>query len=276
MGLLLFVPKVHGQSGWVRGEEGSYTQITVSAFSSNNFYSVEGELDDQGPTYQQFGLQYYGEYGLNKHLTATVDFPVLLINRFSNTTTVAGTGGMRLGLKGRLLKQFPLAAQLELDIPTNGGNNIATTLEANDQGMIEQVNLPTSDGEFNLWATLAASQSLPNGKTYGSMFASLNVRTQGFSPQMKLGVELGHLFADRVYLIGKLQLQDQLTDSDENRDSFLFGEGTTFTYYNLSTFVKISDHARIVASVANFNDWLVARRNLYGGATYLVGVAFEY
>lgn len=274
--LIGFAAPLFGQSGWARPDGGSYTQATFSVFSSNDFYSGEGIFSEESNTFQQYSLQYYGEYGLSDQFTLTVDVPVLMFNRFSNTETTAGVGGLRLGLKSQLLKKFPLSAQVELDIPTNNGLSEVNTTVPNDMGEFEVVNIPTSDGEFNVWTTLAASQSLPDGKTYGSIFSSINFRTQGLSNQLRAGAEIGHLFADKVYLIGKLQIQDRLSNSGTPVESFLFGEGTTFTYYSITSFIRTGPHARIVASMANFSDWLVDRRNLFGGFTYQLGIAWEY
>ncbi|MEO0471037.1 MAG: hypothetical protein AAF206_15525 [Bacteroidota bacterium] len=264
------------QNGWVRKANSFYTQLSVSTFRSNEYYSTEGVLFNGGSTFNSRGLLFYGEYGLNDRFTAVLDLPVLVLHNFNTTETVAGLGNAKLGLKYGLLKSFPLSLAVDVEIPTDNGINFATTKEPNGIGEFEQINLATSDGELNVWTTLAASQSTKNGKTYASVFGSFNFRTKSFSHQFQSGLEAGHLFFDKLYLIGKLKIQGRLTENPGQSASFLFGEGTTFTSYGLTTMYKLDAHLRLIASYSDFTDLISSKRNIYDGATISVGVALEY
>lgn len=263
------------QSGWTRTKQGFYLQASAATFSSNEYYSTSGQLFDQGSTFRTRNLLIYGEYGLSDRLTALLNVPVLQLNSFNTTETVAGIGNIRLGGKYRVLKDIPLALQIELDIPTNDGTNFANTKEPNGIGIIEQINLPTSDGEFNVWSTLAFSQSSNNGKTFGSLFASTNFRTQGYSHQWQAGLEIGHLFFDQLYLIGKAKVQDDFTDTPRRGGSFLYGEGTTFTEAGITGMYKLNNSWRLVASYSSNSGLLIDQRNSYQAATFSLGVAYE-
>lgn len=263
------------QNGWTRTKQSVYLQASAATFSSNEYYSTAGLLFDQGSTFRTHHLSLYGEYGLSDRLTALLNVPVLQLNSFNTTETVAGIGNVRLGGKYRLLKHTPLALQIELDIPTNDGTNFANAKEPNDIGIIEQINLPTSDGEFNIWSTLVFSQSSKSGKTFGSVYASTNFRTQGYSHQWQAGLELGHLFFDQLYLIGKLKVQDDFTDNPRSVGSFLYGEGTTFTEMGLTAMYKLNNFWRLVASYSLNSGILIDQRNSYQGATFSLGVAYE-
>ncbi|MEZ4884080.1 MAG: hypothetical protein R3E32_05010 [Chitinophagales bacterium] len=269
--------EVQAQNGWTRKAKGLYAQAAISTFSSNNYYNTDGELFNAGSTFQSRGLLLYGEYGLTDRFTAMLDLPLLMLNSFNTTETVAGIGNAKLGLKYRLLKNIPISLQVDFEVPTDDGIKLSNAKEPNSLGMIDQINLPTSDGEFNVWTTLAASQSTSNGKTFGSVYTSLNLRTESFSNQLQVGLELGHLFFDKLYLIGKVKIQDKLSsDSGSPSASFLYGEGTTFTSYGLTTMYKLDKHLNLVASFSDFTDVIVKRRNIYDGTTFSVGVALEY
>lgn len=265
-----------GQNGWARESKAFYLQSAFTTFSSNEYYSTEGQLFDSGNTFSSSGFLLYGEYGISNRFTAMLDVPLIMLNRFSNTNLVSGVGDVKLGLKYQLIKSFPLALQVDFSIPTDDGVKLSSAKEPNSIGIIEQINLPTSDGEFNVWTTLAISQSTPNGKTFGSLFGSVNFRTESFSHQLQVGLEVGHLFFDKLFLIGKLKIQDKLASDSTQGGSFLYGEGTTFTTVGLTAIYQLNTNWRIVASVSDYNEWIISRRNIYDGLTFALGVAIEY
>jgi len=273
---LLSFFSVNGQNGWVKNKKSFYAQATFSTFSSSDYYSTTGDLFDSGSTYKSRGISLYGEYGITDRFTAVLNMPALISNRFSSTETVSGIGSIQLGLKYSLLKSFPLAITVDFDIPTDDGKNFATSKEPNSLGMFDQVNLPTSDGEFNVWTTLAASQSYLDGKLFGSIYGGVNFRTEDFSNQWKSGIEVGYLFFDKFYLIGKLNVQGKFEASDIVVASFLYGEGTTFTAFGFTGMYNINEHLKVIAAYSDFSDFIVSRRNVYSGATVSLGVALEY
>lgn len=269
--------QLHAQSGWTRGAKGLYVQASAVHFSSNNYYNTAGVLSTQGSTFNSSGLLLYGEYGISNRFTAILDVPLVRLNSFSTTETVSGIGNIQLGLKYKLLKNFPLSFQIALDIPSNDGVNIAKAKKANDFGLVEEINIPVSDGEFNVWTTLAASRSFGKGKTYASLYSSVNFRTESFSNQFHLGAELGHLFFNKLYLIGELKIQEKLGSENSNPTaSFLYGEGTTFTSFGLTTVFNATSHLKLVANYSDYSGFLVKRKNIYDGGTFSIGLALEY
>jgi len=265
------------QSGWTRNSKGFYGQISASTFSSNNYYTTEGNLSDQGSTFNTNNISLYSEYGITDRLTTILNAPVIVLNSFSTTETVSGIGSIKLGFKYKIFKDIPVAVQVDFDIPTNDGNNFATAKEPDDFGQINTINLPTSDGEFNIWTNIIGSHSFPNGKTYGSLYSGINFRTNSFSNQFQAGAEIGHLFADKFYLIGKLKIQEQLATNENSgqNSSFLYGEGTTFTAFGLNGVYKVNNTYSIVAAYSDFGGFLVKRKNIYDGATFSLGLSLE-
>ncbi|SIQ34724.1 hypothetical protein [Maribacter ulvicola] len=272
-----FALYTQAQSGWTREAKGFYLQASAAHFSSSNYYTTEGRLADQGSIFNTNALLIYGEYGISDRFTAIVDLPLVRLNSFNTTETIGGVGNIQLGVKYKLLKSFPLSLQVALDIPTNDGSNFAQSKSPNAFGELDEINLPVSDGEFNVWTTLAASHSFKNGKTYASAFSSVNFRTEDFSNQFQAGVELGHLLFDKLYLIGKLKIQERLSsENNVESGSFLFGEGTTFTNYGITSMYKVTNHFNVVAQYSDYAGFLVERKNIYDGGTFSLGVSFEY
>ncbi|WP_024481586.1 hypothetical protein [Cellulophaga baltica] len=278
--LMLFILtfKINAQSGWTREAKGFYGQVTASTFSSHDYYTTEGNLSDEGSTFNSHSIALYGEYGITDRFTSILSVPALVLNNFSTTETVTGIGSIKLGFKYKILKESPFAIQVDFDIPTNDGVNFATAKEPDDFGQINTINLPTSDGEFNVWTNLIASHSFPNGKTYGSIYSGVNFRTESFSNQFQAGAELGHLFIDKFYLIGKLKILEKLSSNNINNQSgsFLYGEGTTYTSFAFNGVYKLNNTYSLVAEYSDYTDLLVNRKNIYDGATFALGISVEF
>lgn len=276
--LLLSISAQQGiaQSGWTRSAKSLYVQGTASYFSSNEYYGTDGTLFDQGSTFQNGTFQLYGEYGLFPQLTAMANISSIKVNRFSSTESVVGLGDVQLGLKYQISKKIPIAISVMADIPTNNGISFARAKEANAFGTFDQINLPTSDGEFNVWTGLAFSNSFAEGKAYASIYGQVNWRTQSFSNQLQLGGELGYQFWDKLYLIGKVSIQEKFSKAQDSGASFLYGEGTTFTSLGISAMYSVGKHIHLVAGITDYNSLLSTQRNIYDGHTFSLGVALEY
>ena len=264
-----------GQNGWTQDKGKYYTQANIAHFSSNKFYGTEGNLFDGGSDFKSTALHVYGEYGISSRLTSTLNLP-FIFHRFSTTETVSSLGSIDLGLKYRLLKNFPLSIQADFSIPTTDGIQFAQSKVANQLGTFDEINLPTSDGEFNIWTTLAASKSTQNGNTFFGLFGAVNFRTESFSNQLKIGGEVGHLFFDKLYLIGKVNILDRIGDGESSGTaSFLFGEGTSYTSFNFTTMFKLNERLMLLGSLSNVSGTFVKRRNVYSGTSFSIGVALK-
>ncbi len=90
--LLLLQINVFGQSGWTREKGGLFVHASVNTFSSNDFYSVTGNLANQGDRFQSQALTIYGEYGITNRITGLINMPLYKSSRFSGTDRVGGIG----------------------------------------------------------------------------------------------------------------------------------------------------------------------------------------
>ena len=275
--LLLIQISSFAQSGWVRNKGGYFVQGSVSAFSSDKYYNVNGELQSSaaGTNFNTYAFKLYGEYGITNRLTGLLNLPLIKSNGLSTTENVYGVGDLRIGAKYQITKSIPFSFSVEAEIPTGKGENLATHKKANDLGIREQINLPTTDGEFNVWSTLALSSSTKSGKYYGSIFTSLNLRTEGLSHQLKSGVEIGSFWFDKLWVIGKLNFQESLSN-DPEPVPFLYGEGSEFTTYAFTAIYKLNQHFDLTAEYADYAGFITSQKNIYDGASFSIGLALEY
>lgn len=263
------------QSGWTKNKGDWYLQTDASFFSSNRYYSADGELNT-GNTFYSYSLKSYAEYGLNDRFTAVLNWPLLKLQHFSVTQTAAGLGDLQMGFKYALLKKLPVAIGISAEIPMDDGQLFAQAKEVNELGIRERINLPASDGEWNFRSYLAVSQSFAGGHTYGSLSGGINLRTRGYTHQWEAGAEVGQFLWQRLWLIGKLKWQNRFGDTINRSVSFLYGEGTTYTAYNFTLLYHLSEHWRLAANYQDYSDLLTPKRNIYDGSSFSLGLAWEY
>jgi hypothetical protein len=265
----LHVGPVQAYSGFTRSQGGLYTKLTYGTFTSNDFYDLEGNLNNRGEDFTQRSVALYVEYGVLDSLDLVVEMPLVRMNSFSNSGTAVGIGDLRLTAKyGVEVAGFRIAAMLSPEIPT--GDSGATVKTETGLNLL----LPTGDGEFNLWSRLALSRSFPSIHAYVNLDFGYNLRTDGFSDQIAFGAEAGYKLLDYLWLSG--HFRGQLVPSDELRPSggFIFGEGTEF----LSAGAGIAVPLPYTPLSITF-DWdqiFAAQKNIYGGATFLFGFSGEF
>jgi hypothetical protein len=272
--LFFVVQEVDGQSGWTKSKGEGFFQTSFSTFNSKDYFTLEGEKLLTNSFHQQ-SIVFYGEYGVTDKFTVIANLPLQNFNGFETTETVSGLGDLRLEFKHSLLKKFlPLAISVAPEIPTGRANNFANSI-VND---FERINLPSGDGEFNVWTTLATSFALGDFPFYGSLFGSYNYRTQydgiSFSDQMAVGVEFGYKFFDKVWVNARL---NGLTSVDEITEvtDFVRGDGTEYTSYSIGASVPVYKEFHLNLNYRNFNDLLFQRKNIYSGGVFTLGIYYN-
>lgn len=274
LALVFVVQEVSGQSGWTKSEGEGFFQTSFYTFSSKDYFTLDGEKLVTNRFHQQ-SIVLYGEYGITDKFTIIGNLPLQNFNGFETTETVSGLGDLRLEFKHALLKKyFPLAISVAPEIPTGRANNFANST-VND---FERINLPSGDGEFNVWTTLATSFALGDFPFYGSLFGSYNYRTQydgiSFSDQIAVGVELGYKIADKVWVNARL---NGLTSVDEITEvtDFVRGDGTEYTSYTFGASVPIHKEIHLSLTYRNYNDFLFQRKNIYSGGVFGFGIYYN-
>lgn len=272
--LFLFAFNAQSQSGWTRKKNTYFIKTSLTIFSSDAYYNLDG-IKLTTTQFNQQSVALYGEYGISDKLTAIVHFPMLKLNSYDNTETASGIGDLKIELKYALLrKNIPLTLAVAPEFPTGSKNNYAQ----NKLSAIDQINLPTGDGEFNVWTTLAASHSFYPVPAYVNLSTAYNYRTQynGFSfrDQIKFTFEVGYKLLDKVWFNGTVSAQSSVGKSTGATD-FIRGEGTEFTAFGLGTAYEFVKHWSVSLQVWGYSDLILNRKNIYSAPTYSIGVFYE-
>lgn len=271
MGGLLF--SANAQSGWTKPKNEAFFKLSYFYFQADEYHTLSG-VERQTNTFrhQQVGL--YGEYGLTDRLTAVVDWPMIKWQGFEMTETVAGTGDLKLGLKYALVKKIPISLTILPELPIAQANKFA----ANNNPDFGDINLPTGDGEFNVYSTLAISTSLSPLPAYINIFVTHNFRTTyediSLSDQLMEGLELGYNPFNNLWLKAGIKMQQSLSDGNEGV-SFVRGEGTEFSSYYAGAYYGIKDGWGIDLTYINYMDAFQESRNIYQGPIASLGLVYE-
>jgi hypothetical protein len=273
--LSIFCQESKAQSGWTRAKKTYFAKVAYNFFQSSNYYNLEGEKMSTA-RFRQQAITFYGEYGITDNLTVIANFPIVKSNGFETTETVYGIGDLKLEFKYALLKKknIPLTISIAPEFPTGSRDNYAQ----NKINSFERINLPTGDGEFNVWTTLAGSVSFYPVNAYLSGHLAYNYRTSykdyDFRDQFKFGLEAGYKLADVVWINALLQAQQSLGQQAGMTD-FVRGDGTAFTAFGLGAAYEIVDHWSISALYWNYADLVIDRKNIYSDPTWSIGVFYE-
>ncbi|MEM6261519.1 MAG: hypothetical protein AAGI38_03350 [Bacteroidota bacterium] len=263
------------QNGWVRDKGGFYAQLSYNYFNSDRFFNISGEEQFGANSFIQHSVGFYGEYGVTDRFDIIADVPLFRANRFETTETATGIGDLQLQLKyGILTGSVPVAIIVAPEFPTAQANNLVENREIPG----DVANLPTGDGEFNLWTTAVASHGLESIPLYGVLHAGYNFRTQydglEFRDQYRIGIEVGYTIKEKLILIGRLMALQTIGD-DQTTNSFIRTDGTGFTSYSYGLFYKATDNLRLIAFAQNYLGGPIERRNVYQAPFLTFGVAWE-
>ena len=271
--LNLLAASTFAQSGWTRRKNTYFAKLAYSYFQSSNYYNPSGEKMTTS-LFRQQSVTFYGEYGVTDRFTVILHAPLFKANGYETTNTVYGIGDLKAEFKYRLLKNIPLALSIAPEFPTGSRNNYATN-KLNSQ---DQINLPTGDGEFNVWTTLAGSASFHPVPAYVSFSVAFNYRTRyediNFRNQLKYAAEAGYKIANTVWVNATLAAQQSLGEQSGVTD-FVRGDGTEFTALSLGAAYEFRSHWSVTAQVWSYNDIIFSRRNIYSAPTYSIGFYYE-
>ncbi|MFN0175720.1 MAG: hypothetical protein ACKVU0_13800 [Saprospiraceae bacterium] len=261
------------QGGWTRAQKSWFLKFDASHLSAERYFNPNGD-EVKTSDYRQTLFNLYGEYGFRPRLTFIVQAPLLRLNSFETTEIVAGVGDLRLEAKYRLTgNHFPVSLSIAPELPTGRANAYATNKTFPD----DRINLPTGDGEFNVWATLAASKSF--GKFYASAFTAYDFRTKykgkKFRDLYQFGAEIGYNPLKQLWLNAKLRAQFSNGESQHPELGFVRGDATTYTLASAEAFYKINKKWGVSATYLTGGDWVAPFRNIYIAPYFSLGLIYE-
>lgn len=265
---------IQAQSGWTRKKKSYFIKTSFNLFSSDKYYNPDGEKLITA-RFRQQSISVYGEYGISDRLNVIVNFPLLKINSFETSEPVTGIGDLKVEFKYSLLtKNIPLTFGVAPEFPTGSANKYSKS----KINSIDQINLPTGDGEFNIWNTLAASHSFYPVAAYLSVSSAYNYRTQyrgfRFRDQLKFNIEAGYKLLDKVWLNGIVSAQTSVGRPTGTTD-FVRGEGTEYTAVSFGAAYEFIKYWSLSLQAWSYADFVFDRKNIYSSPTYSIGVFYE-
>lgn len=197
---LLFTLSSFSQSAWVQKNGEAYTQISYSIIGNytglygDPDYATERSITDNT-------LQLYGEYGLSDRTTAIVGIPfkfleagnLVVPETFNNPITSEDNkvafGNLLVGIRHKLYsKNWIISGQFNLEAPTGTYDN--------------SPGLRTGYDSWTFSPTLNIGRSFKGFFVQG--FGGFDIRTNQYSSNYKLGVEIGARPLKPILLIGFL------------------------------------------------------------------------
>ncbi|SEA77291.1 hypothetical protein SAMN05443667_108171 [Flavobacterium gillisiae] len=273
--IALYLPtSTIAQSGWTKAKDTYFLKLDYSTYTSSDFRNNNGN-SLKTSEFSQNAVSFYGEYGITDRLTAITFIPLYKQNGYETTNKVSGFGDIKLELKYALLqKSFPLSISIAPELPTGKKDNFAT----NKNNPLEKINLPSGDGEFNVWTTLAISHSFAPLKLYASAYSAFNYRTKykerNFQNQYQAGIEVGYQFFDKLWINSKVSILTGVGAKPETAD-FIRGDGTSYTGVSVGGMYELGQNFGITAQYFNSNSAIVKAQNIYANNIFSVGIVYQ-
>jgi len=216
--LFLFIGiSAFSQSPWTQEKGKFYTQLSFTTIPNydtlfgNPDYNTSGEISDKT-------IQFYGEYGFSDKTGLIVNLPLKLIsinnseNPLSEDFNNTALGNLEIGVKHNFYKKdWILSGQF--------------SIEANTGSYDAASGIRTGYDAFTFTPLFLAGRSY--GKTYVQSFIGVNIRTNDYSYNFKVGGEVGHKITKHIWLVGFVDI----VKSFENGNIVLPAENTLTGLY---------------------------------------------
>ncbi len=272
--LILSLSTSFSQSGWVNKKGEIFSQLAYQSFSSEDYVNLSGEKQATTKFYYK-SLQLYTEYGVTDKLTTIISLPIQTWQSFERTKTVSGMGDLRVELKYPLAqKGINVAISIAPEIPIGRSNLYSQSKELS----FEYINLPTGDGEFNVWSTLAASASHASLPLYATLHTGFNYRTKfeaiDFLHQWTNGIKVGYKAIDKMWLETQITTLSSLGDT-EGLTEFVRGNGTEYTSFSVGASYEVIPKWSVSLKYFTNTNWIEKTRNVYTADVFSVGVYYQ-
>lgn len=272
--MLAFSTSSFSQSGWTREKKDYFIKLDYQFYNSVDYYNINGTLVKTN-RFSQKTFSLYAEYGLSEKFSINTNIPLYRLNGYETTETVGGFGDVMVELKYAVKKgKFPIAVSIAPSFPT-GTKELFANSKVNN---FDKINLPTGDGEFNVWTTAAVSHSFYPKPMYASAYTSVNFRTKyedtHFQNQFQAGMEFGYKFANKLWLSGKLFVFTGLGSQPVVAD-FIRGDGSSYTGLSLNSLYQLGKHLGVNVQYFRCNDLIVKTRNIYAANIFSFGITYS-
>jgi hypothetical protein len=206
---------LYAQSPWTQEKGKFYTQFSFSTIANYDEifgdpeYKTDREITDNS-------LQLYGEYGVSSKTTLILNLPIKFIktgdavnvNTFITEDSKTAIGNISLGLKHQFYnKKWIISGQLNVE---------ATT------GTFETASgIRTGQDAWTFTPTLNIGRSFD--KFYVQAFIGIDLKTNNYSNNFKIGGEIGTKVHSKIWLVGFVDIVSSFSDGDVNLPLSNFG-----------------------------------------------------
>lgn len=269
-GLALILVSHVMAGGWPKKKGTGYYKIGYSWIHGSHFFNATGGRVELERMLNFSTVSFYGEYGLTDRLTAIAYLPVattakLEAQQNQPSTSITTIGDTNIGFRYGLITDKPtvLSASLTLGLPF-GQTASSTSASAEDA-------LQTGDGEFNQLVKLESGHSLGGG-FYASSFAGVNFRSKGFSEEVRIGGEVGHV-SEKIIAIVKIKMIKSFKNGDDTGAATLdfFNNNMEFTSIAPEVAYNLTDN---IGLSVNYTVYLEGVKTLANPNT-TVGIFFD-
>ncbi|MEM6685181.1 MAG: transporter, partial [Bacteroidota bacterium] len=204
--MILSVQFLFAQSPWTQEKGKFYTQLSFTTISNYDEifgdpdYSTDREITDNT-------LQLYGEYGLTNKTTLLVNLPIKFIstgdavggNAFITEESTSSFGNISVGLRHQFYKKkWIISGQLNVEANTG-------TFEAAS-------GIRTGRDAWTFTPTINFGRSFD--KFYIQAFTGVDLMTNNYSNNFKIGGEIGTKVHSKIWLIGFVDIVNSFNDGD--------------------------------------------------------------
>ncbi len=183
--------------GWPTPKGKGYFKLSQFVLQANQYYSPSGEIIDIS-TAGIFISSIYGEYGVTDRLGVSAYIPFFSRATLNEQVSTSGIllaegdavnslGDFDISLKYGLIVNKPIVVSASLTLGLPFGNPSGGSTEI----------LQTGDGELNVMLSVEASRSFNGGKGYVNTLVAYNNRSENFSDEFRLGIEVGYNIAPK-------------------------------------------------------------------------------
>ncbi len=196
------------QSPWTQEKGKFYTQLSFTTIS--NYDEVFGDPDYQTDReITDNTLQLYGEYGISNKTTLIVNLPIKFISTgdvvngsaFITEDSKSAFGNVSIGLRHRFYnKKWIISGQLNV--------------EANTGTFETASGIRTGQDAWSFTPTINIGRSFD--KFYVQAFTGIDLKTNDYSSNFKIGGEIGTKVHSKIWLIGFVDIVSSFNNGDVN------------------------------------------------------------
>lgn len=215
------------QSPWTKKKNEGYVQLSYTTIS--NYDKLFGDPEINLPTkISDNTIQLYGEYGLSDKTTLLVSLPFKMLSGINNKSAI---GNLQLGVKHNFYnKKWLLSGQLNV--------------EANNSDYDETSGLRSGYDAWTITPMFLAGRGFD--KWYIQAFTGVDIRTNDYSSNFKLGGELGYKTLNWLWIAGFLDGVASLKNGDvalpaQNLATGLYVNNQSYAAYGLKFIADIND-----------------------------------